>query len=121
MVMCELFNLRHPRSPCAPAAPPGGASRHQLVTAADLAAADIVLTTYDVLKRDVYHQPQGEAGEQRSLRHRKKYEVGAASVGLLLLSQNSVELASGRGRGVAPAEALPEVRGGCYCPQQHVK
>ncbi|GAB4820920.1 hypothetical protein N2152v2_007966 [Parachlorella kessleri] len=48
--------------------------KHSLVTAADLAAADIVLTTYDVLKRDLYHNPEGDEA-QKALRHRKKYEV----------------------------------------------
>ncbi|KAK9810177.1 hypothetical protein WJX72_006177 [[Myrmecia] bisecta] len=45
-----------------------------VVTAKDLAAADIVLTTYDVLRRDVHHQPDPQH-DQRTLRRRKKYEV----------------------------------------------
>ncbi|GLI64470.1 hypothetical protein VaNZ11_007743 [Volvox africanus] len=45
-----------------------------VVTASDLAAADVVLTTYDVLKRDVARQPDLEVPE-RSLRHGKRYEV----------------------------------------------
>lgn len=45
-----------------------------VVTAAQLAAVDIVLTTYEVLRRDVHHQPAAAAGG-RSMRGRKKYEV----------------------------------------------
>lgn len=45
------------------------------VSAAQLAAAHVVLTTYDVLRRDLNHEP-GQAGAQRSLRFGKKYEVG---------------------------------------------
>ncbi|KAK9793457.1 hypothetical protein WJX73_010752 [Symbiochloris irregularis] len=44
------------------------------VSAAQLAEASVVLTTYDVLKRDLNHEP-GQAGAQRSLRFGKKYEV----------------------------------------------
>ena len=44
------------------------------VAAAQLAAADVVLTTYEVLRRDLNHEP-GEVGAQRSLRYGKKYEV----------------------------------------------
>lgn len=44
------------------------------VSAAHLAAADIVLTTYDVLRRDLHHEP-GDAAFQRTLRVGKKYEV----------------------------------------------
>ncbi|GIL90673.1 hypothetical protein Vretifemale_18375 [Volvox reticuliferus] len=45
-----------------------------VVTASDLAAADVVLTTYDVLKRDVTRQPDLQAPE-RSFRHAKRYAV----------------------------------------------
>ncbi|GIL56939.1 hypothetical protein Vafri_12224 [Volvox africanus] len=45
-----------------------------VVTASDLAAADVVLTTYDVLKRDVARQPDLQVPE-RNLRHGKRYEV----------------------------------------------
>ncbi|EFJ51898.1 hypothetical protein VOLCADRAFT_87560 [Volvox carteri f. nagariensis] len=48
--------------------------RWVVVSAAQLAAADVVLTTYDVLKRDVARQPDPE-GQERSLRHGKRYEV----------------------------------------------
>lgn len=85
-----LLDWRHPHSsPSHPILTPhptqpnpaGSGRRRGVVTAADLASADIVLTTYDVLKRDVYHRPEGEGegGGQRALRHRKKYEVRAAS------------------------------------------
>ena len=40
-----------------------------------LGAADIVLTTYDVLRRDLNHRPDADA-EPRQLRRRKRYEVG---------------------------------------------
>ena len=45
-----------------------------VVSAADLAAADVVLTTYDVLRGDVHHDPLGDAGDRAS-RHVKKYSV----------------------------------------------
>lgn len=48
-----------------------------MVTAAELAAADVVLTTYDVLRRDIHHAPDG-AGVAHSLRRRKKYEARRA-------------------------------------------
>lgn len=48
------------------------AASNEVVTAAQLAAADIVLTTYDILRREVVLQPQTEAAPERSLRHRKR-------------------------------------------------
>ena len=52
----------------------------QVMSAVDLAAADIVLTTYDVLRRDLNFQPQDT--EARQLRRKKKYEVGSPLLGL---------------------------------------
>ncbi|KAG2482055.1 hypothetical protein HYH03_018991 [Edaphochlamys debaryana] len=47
-----------------------------VVSAAHLAAADVVLTTYDVLKRDLARQPDPQSpGQDRSLRRGKRYEV----------------------------------------------
>lgn len=43
----------------------------QVVSAADLAAADIVLTSYDVLKRDVARQPDLEV-QGKELRRKKR-------------------------------------------------
>jgi E3 ubiquitin-protein ligase SHPRH len=48
------------------------ASGKQVVTAAELAAADIVLTTYDVLKRELALQPDADAGSEYSFRRRKR-------------------------------------------------
>ena len=67
-----------------------------VVTAADLAAADIVLTTYEVLRRDVNHQPAADCGD-RSMRGRKKrYEVRsvAAFLAAALLAAASSTAAS---------------------------
>ena len=50
----------------------------RVVTAAELAAADIVLTTYDVLRRDINHAPDGQ-GVGHNLRQRKKYEASPAA------------------------------------------
>lgn len=46
-----------------------------VVTAADLAAADVVLTTYEVLRRDIHQQAGPGAGADYAMRRRKKYEV----------------------------------------------
>ncbi|KAK9844148.1 hypothetical protein WJX81_006007 [Elliptochloris bilobata] len=56
-------------------APAGGRSggRRAAVAAADLAAADVVLTTYDALRRDVHRGADG--GEARALRRRKRYQA----------------------------------------------
>lgn len=48
------------------------AAGNEVVTAAQLAAADIVLTTYDIIRREVALQPQTEDAPERSLRHRKR-------------------------------------------------
>jgi hypothetical protein len=46
----------------------------QVVSAAELAAAHFVLTTFDVLRRDQHNQPD-PSGRPRALRSTKKYEV----------------------------------------------
>ena len=53
----------------------------RVVTAAELAASDIVLTTYDVLRRDVHHCPGAGDAPARSLRRRKKYEARRGRAG----------------------------------------
>lgn len=57
----------------------GGSKERQkevIITAEDLAQADIVLTTYDVLRKDVYHDSDLNVDStSRVLRHRKKYQV----------------------------------------------
>lgn len=45
------------------------------VSAADLASADVVLTTYTVLARDIYLQPDVGNEREHNLRHAKRYEV----------------------------------------------
>lgn len=52
----------------------GGRRALPAVAPRDLAAADICITTYDALRRDLNHQPDGE-GTAHALRGRKKYEV----------------------------------------------
>ncbi|KFM22757.1 E3 ubiquitin-protein ligase SHPRH [Auxenochlorella protothecoides] len=49
----------------------GGDKAGAVVSALDLAGADIVLTTYDVLRKDAWRVD----GPERRLRHAKKYEV----------------------------------------------
>lgn len=52
-------------------APPGmTGGMKQAVGAYELAGADIVLTTYDVLRCDLAHDDK--AGEERKLRYRKR-------------------------------------------------
>ena len=52
----------------------GGRQSASPVTPRDLAAADVCITTYDVLRRDLNHRPDDGAVEH-ALRRRKKYEV----------------------------------------------
>ncbi len=52
-----------------------GTGDGRVVTAADLAEADIVLTTYDALRADLAHQPDLDV-EERSFRRPKRYQVG---------------------------------------------
>lgn len=49
----------------------------QVVSAADLASADVVLTTYDVLKRDVARQPD-LVPVDRTLRRGKRWGARGA-------------------------------------------
>lgn len=48
------------------------AASDEVVTAAQLAGADVVLTTYDIIRREVALQPQTEGAPERNLRHRKR-------------------------------------------------
>ena len=52
----------------------GKYSGQGVVSAEDLAAADVVLTSYDVLKRDLHHQADPQQ-HSRTFRTRKRYEV----------------------------------------------
>jgi len=45
------------------------------VSPADLAAADVVVTTYNTLAKDIYHQPDITQDVIYNLRHKRKYEV----------------------------------------------
>ena len=47
---------------------------NKVVTASDLACADVVLTTYDALARDLHHRPDPDVHDY-PLRRPKKYEV----------------------------------------------
>lgn len=53
-----------------------------VTTAAQLAAADIVLTTYEVLRKDAWRMDVPE----RSLRFAKRYEVGTPLSGPFMLA-----------------------------------
>lgn len=53
------------------------AAAGHVVTAAELAAADIVLTTYDVLKRELALQPDADGASEYSFRRRKRWAVCA--------------------------------------------
>ena len=62
----------------------GKHSGQGVVSAEDLAAADVVLTTYDVLKRDVHHQADpNQLG--KTFRTRKRYEVHSQAYAFWLL------------------------------------
>ena len=52
----------------------GGKQVTSTVTPRDLAAVDVCITTYDVLRRDLNHRPDDGVVEH-ALRRRKKYEV----------------------------------------------
>ena len=52
--------------------------RRSKVTAAELAGYDTVLTTYDELSEDIWHNPDGESAG-RQLRHKKRYKVSQDS------------------------------------------
>lgn len=52
----------------------GGRQSVGPVTPRDLAAVDVCITTYDVLRRDLNHRPD-EGAVEHALRRRKKYEV----------------------------------------------
>jgi len=55
------------------------------VTPAQLAAADVVITTYNTLAKDIYHQPDVNGEVVHNLRHKRKYEVHIPSRPALLL------------------------------------
>ena len=56
-----------------------GGDAAQVLTAADLARADIVLTTYDVLRREVHNDADPQAGhslaKNRPMRRQKRYQI----------------------------------------------
>ncbi|KAL2642434.1 hypothetical protein R1flu_010021 [Riccia fluitans] len=50
-------------------------SKPEMIAAHDLAAADIVLTTYDTLRTDLSHEPDKTKVVKRSMRYFKRYPV----------------------------------------------
>jgi len=54
-----------------------GTSKGKTLSARDFAAADIVLTTYETLQKDVHHQSDVKSYR---LRHAKKYEVRSRQI-----------------------------------------
>lgn len=72
-----VAHLVHPLRPSlVPAGEPA-----RIITAAELAAADIVLTTYEVLRRDVHlSSDEYASAAARTLRGRKKYHVSLPHV-----------------------------------------
>ena len=82
----------------------GRAGKHSgqgVVSAGDLAGADVVLTTYDVLKKDVHHLADPDQ-QSKTFRTRKRYEVPAA---LVLLARDPC----------SPAQARPSTSSFCSC------
>jgi hypothetical protein len=70
------------------------AASNEVVTAAQLAAADIVLTTYDIIRREAGLQPQTDDAPERNLRHRKRCVIVAAVSLLVRCVMSSVYLES---------------------------
>lgn len=53
----------------------GSPKRVKIVSAHELATADIVLTTYDTLRADLSHDVEGNDEQERPMRFRKRYPV----------------------------------------------
>ena len=71
-----LPTCRRPRPPARAQLGPGKPAH--VVSAPELAAADIVLTTYDALRQDVYCPTStAQVEEERTFRRRKKYQASA--------------------------------------------
>lgn len=84
-----------------------GGDTADVVSAVDLAGADIVLTTYDVLRKDAWRVGEPD----RRLRHAKKYEVGACMRGAQVPGRSAAG-----GEGVARAAVADEALEDCPSP-----
>ena len=86
-----------------------------LVSAAELARADVVLTTYDVLRHDLHHCPRTDEAEsgRRFGRHRRRYEVIPTPLTRLtwwrVVLDEAQEVESSTAKAAAMARLLPAV------------
>ena len=87
-------------------------------SAFDLAAADVVLTTYDTLRNDLHHAPDVDlSNDQRSSRHVKKYEIIPTPLTRLtwwrVVLDEAQEVESSTAAAAAMAKVLPSQHRWC--------